>query len=206
MSERRSELELTREIVEAIRGGDQAAFDDLFRRVGGRIYVYVRSRMGEPLRRLMEPEDLLQEVYAEAYRNFHTFQEQGPGSFARWMVGIAANVVNQAYKHHFEVKQRDARRQVTLGPEREDPAGNASTPDPTPSRIVARNEKVRRLAEALATLDDEDREVILLRVFEGLHVEEVARRVGQPRTTVAYRLARGLSRLEARVPDLNTVW
>jgi len=206
MGDRQSELDLTRDIVEAIRGGDRAAFDDLFRRVGGRIFVYVASRMKAPLRRLMEPEDLLQEVYVEAYKSFPTFVDQGPGSFARWMVGIAANVVNQAYKHHFEVKQRDARRQVTLGPEREDPAGNVPTPDPTPSRIVARNEQVRKLAEALASLDEEDREVILLRVFEGLHIEEVARRVSQPRTTVAYRLARGLSRLEARVPDLNTVW
>lgn len=202
----RSQIQLTRAIMDAIRDGDRSAFDDLFRRVGGRVYVYVVARMGEALRSVMEPEDLLQEVYAEAYLHFETFEDHGPGSFARWMVGIASNVIRQAYKHHFAAKRRDARRRVSLDDEQGATGDRLATPEATPSRIIARNEGVRRLAAALDSLEEEDRDVVLLRVFEGCSLEEIATRTGKPRTTVAYRLARAVTRLEGQVPDLNTVW
>jgi len=80
---RSSRLQVTRDIVEAIRGGDRSAFNTLFQRAGGRVFVYVNSRMGEALRRRVDPEDLLQEVYVEAFRSFDTFEEAGPGSFVR---------------------------------------------------------------------------------------------------------------------------
>jgi RNA polymerase sigma-70 factor (ECF subfamily) len=162
--------------------------------------------MGEPLRSVTEPEDLLQEVYTEAYLRFETFEDHGPGSFARWMVGIAANVIRQAYKHHFKAKRRDARRRVPLEDEDGAATDRLATPEATPSRIIARNESVRQLAAALDSLDEEGREVVLLRVFEGCSLEEIATRLDKPRTTVAYRLARAITKLEGQVPDLNTVW
>jgi len=202
---RSSRLQVTRDIVEAIRGGDRSAFNTLFQRAGGRVFVYVNSRMGEALRRRVDPEDLLQEVYVEAFRSFDTFEEAGPGSFVRWMIGIAGNVTRRAHERHFERKRRNARREIAL-----DGATGSGldlpTPDISPSRRVALNEGVQRVARAVDGLDALDREVILLHVFEGLTIENVARTLNRPRTTITYRLARALSRLESQVPELNTVW
>ena len=68
----------------------------------------------------------------------------------------------------------------------------------TPSRAAVREERRRRLREAVASLPDEHREVLRLRYGEGLSAKEVARRLDM--TDVATRVL--LSRLVRRLQEL----
>jgi len=189
---------ITEQIIDAIRGGDLCAFDDLFARVGGKVYVYIANRMGERLRRVLEPEDVLQEVYAKAFEAFGTFADQGRSSFGRWLVTIARNQIQRLYNHHFAYEKRDRDREVPFEP-RASRAGSFSCPYPaqesTPSRIISRDEDVRRMADAVGSLEPDSREVVLSHVYEGMTLEEISRQCGVPRTTINYRYARALKQL-----------
>jgi RNA polymerase sigma-70 factor (ECF subfamily) len=188
---------LTREIIDAIRGGDRGAFDTLFTRVGGKAYVYIFNRMGNRLRRIMEPEDVLQEVYRQAYEAFSSFVDAGSGSMDRWLVTIARNQIRRIHKHHFGVQKRDPEREVPL----EAPRGSAgsafdpSSPEQSPSRIVAGDEEVQRVARAVQSLEPDARELVLQHVYEGRPIEHIATDLGIPRTTLNHRLALALEQL-----------
>lgn len=190
---------LTREIVDAIRGGDRQAFDALFTRVGGKVYVYIHNRMGDRLRRVMEPEDVLQEVYTLAYEAFSEFADQGSGSMERWLVVMARNQIRRLYQHHFGVEKRDPGREVPLElkPDRSDAGIDPSSPGPTPSRAVAGDEQVQPVARAVESLEPDTRELVLQHVYEGRSLEMIAAELGTPRTTLNYRLKPALKRLKA---------
>ena len=85
-----SERDVTRELIASIRGGDRAAFDELFKHVGGKVYVYVFNQMGDRLRAVLDPEDVLQEVYARGFSAFDEYVEGETGSFAAWLVAREA--------------------------------------------------------------------------------------------------------------------
>ena len=81
------------------------------------------------------------------------------------------------------------------------------TPDPhlmallaacetTPSRAAVREERRRRLREAVASLPDEHREVLRLRYGEGLSAKEVARRLNKSDVATRVLLARLVRRLQ----------
>ena len=187
--------QLTQQIVDAIRGGDRSAFDALFQRVGGKVYVYIYNKMGQRLRRVVEPEDVLQEVYATAYASFDDFVSGGSGSMARWLIGIARNHIRHLYVHHFEHEKRDPRRVVPIAGATASAAEIPLESDtPTPSRVIARDEEVRRLATALEALAPEDRTAILQH-FEGESMAAIAERAGVPRTTMLYRVSNALKQL-----------
>jgi len=188
---------LTREIVDAIRDGDRAAFDALFNRVGARVYVYILGRMGTRLRKVVDPEDVLQEVYTEAYQSFDRFVDRGPGSMGRWLVGLARNQIRRLYKRHFAYEKRCALREVPYQATPSHPGvlAEAESGDPTPSRIIARDERNRKIARALESLAAGDRQLILLYVYEGLPLSRIAERLDTPRSTLAYRLAAALGQI-----------
>ncbi len=54
---------------------------------------------------------------------------------------------------------------------------------------------MQKVANALATLSDEDREAVLRHVYEGEAVETIAQDLGVPRTTLLYRISRALKAL-----------
>jgi RNA polymerase sigma-70 factor (subfamily 1) len=197
---------ITEHIIDAIRGGDLRAFDDLFTRAGRKVYVYIANRMGPRLRQVLEPEDVLQEVYAKAFEAFGTFADQGRSSFGRWLVAIARNQIQRLYNHHFAYEKRDRDREVPLE-HRASRAGSISCPHPapesTPSQIISRDEEMCRMADAVGSLEPDSRDVVLKHVYEGMTLEEISRQCGVPRTTINYRYARALRQLgrAMRSPD-----
>jgi len=195
------DLQITRDLVNAIRAGNRLAFDALFTRAGAKVYVYIHGRMGRLLRRVVDAEDVLQEVYVKAFEAFDEFADRGRGSFGRWLVGIAQNQIRRLHKHHFASMKRDPRREVPLA----DPAGGsdaAAAPHPpapseaSPSRVIARNEETQRVCRAMEALEAEARELLLRHVYEGALLSDIARAEGIPASTLGSRLARALERLE----------
>lgn len=194
---------LTIDIVDSIRRGNRHAFDDLFRRVGEKVYVYIHNRMGARLQKVTDAEDVLQEVYTRAYESFDEFVDGGSGSMAGWLIGIAKNQIRKLYKHHFAYEKRTPDRAVPLdAPNTEGMAPRLpAAGDPTPSRVIARSEDVRRLAAALASLPDDERELILENVYEERSIRDIASDTGITHTTLAYRLTKALRALRAELGE-----
>jgi RNA polymerase sigma-70 factor (ECF subfamily) len=82
---------------------------------------------------------------------------------------------------------------------RHEAAAPPPDPVPTPDEIVARMETSRRVAEAVATLEEPYRTVIYLRYVDALEPRAIAQRLDVPVATVKTRLRRGLALLRERL-------
>jgi RNA polymerase sigma-70 factor (ECF subfamily) len=131
-------------------------------------------------------QDLAQEAWLRVARG-------GPDD-ERARRGFLAGVVRNLERSHARAERRRARREEL-----------AARPEalPSPAELVERAELQHLLVENVLALDETERTAILLRYFEGLTAEEIARRSSVPAGTVRSRLSRGLEslreRLEARI-------
>lgn len=167
-------------LVERARSGDRGAYDRLFERAAERVHLYIRLRLGAALRARLEPADVLQETWLQAFGAFDSFQDRGPGSFARWLCRIAENCIRGLADHHGARKRRPEGGVAPLSGVME--RLRASTAGP--GTRAARHEALSRLASAVEGLDPEAREVVLLRFFQDRTIDEVAAATGRSPTAV----------------------
>jgi RNA polymerase sigma factor (sigma-70 family) len=126
-------------------------------------------------------EDLVQDTWLEALR------EGGKARGARgWLGGVLRNLV--ARRRTRDAARRD-RERATARPEAV----------PGPDELLARAELQRRVLSAVANLPESYRSVVLLRHYEGLSAEDIARRSGESGSTVRNRLARAHALLRERL-------
>jgi RNA polymerase sigma-70 factor (ECF subfamily) len=168
------------ELMRRWQGGDTASFEEIVRRWQGRV--------GRLLARLAGPSaaaDLCQEVFLRLYGAGARYREEG--AFATWIYRIALNVA------------RDAGRRRTCAA-----LGEYEPLDDTaPDDALCRREAVELVTQALAQLPDALREVLVLRHYEGLSFEEIARLTHIPASTLKSRFAVALARLRVRLEELG---
>ena len=175
------------ELVEEFQRGDPYAFDVLVgrweRKIQGAVY------------RIMGPEedarDLCQETFLKAYRALATFKKEA--RFSSWLYQIALNVCRD------RLRRRKSRPQVSLDELMEGgeiaPAGRG----PSPLDLIEARDLSRVVAAAVDSLPQEQREVIVLKEYEGLTFLEIAQALDVPISTVKTRLYRGLGLLRQRL-------
>ena len=187
---------VTRGLIARARAGDAPSYDRLFALAAPRLRLYLRVRMGAALRAVAEPEDVLQETWLEAHRALSRFEDRGSGSFTRWLCRIAENVMRGL------ADRRDARKRTPPGAvaHPELAARWADTATGVATGAV-RTEERERVARALESLDDEQRQPLVLRFFAGLTIDEIAALTGDAPTTVRRRLGRATAALGALLED-----
>lgn len=179
-------------LVSRIQSGDHEAFSVLFEKYRKRISLLLYCRVGDHIRRQISIQDLVQETFLRAYRDFDRFKYLGPGSFMNWLSTIADHVVTDRGRH----QNRQKRKAVDILRFRSDT--NPQGPEPaislTPSRIFAGQEKMEKLKEILNSLPEDYRQVIILAKVHGCLTEEIAQKMGRPRKSVPLLLHRALKR------------
>lgn len=183
------------EAVERTLAGDREAFGELVERWQGRIYgAVVRMIRDRELAR-----DLTQDAFLKAYEKLGSFQ--GGAAFGTWLYSIALNVVRSEIRRRSAKKNRPPLSLDALGGAEE--GSEYDPPDDAPGaveRLVTR-EQCRALLAAIDELDGDQREVIVLREFQGLSYDEIAEAVGVPVGTVRSRLFRARNELRRRLVD-----
>lgn len=188
----------SKRLVDHAAAGDARALDELFAGCQARLRRLLALKGGSALR-ATELDDLVQEAYLEATRQFADFTYQGPDSFFRWLATVAmhrlANLQRMA-----TAQKRDRRRERPLQGEGSTLVPGAVHPaqhGPGPRTIVVGAEARERLERALATLSADDRDVITMARMQGLPLQEIAARLGRTRNAVALLLGRALRKLRA---------
>lgn len=158
------------------------------------ILVVIGGWLGAELRQEVAVEDLWQETLWMAWRDRQQHEWHGLSRYRAWLLGIAHNRVREAVRG-LSRKKRGGDRTLA----RFSDLGGADTVDgylppqsTTPSRTASHVERARVLESALATLDESLRDVVRLRVFEEVPLQESAQRLGLPLSTFKDRLVRGL--------------
>jgi RNA polymerase sigma-70 factor (ECF subfamily) len=179
----------TFDLLERIRVGDRTAFTPLFEKYQSRIAAFLRYRISPAIQHSCEVEDLVQETFLRATREFDRFQYQGQGSFLRWLMSIAGHVAVDTARY----LGREKRRVEMMPLWSESRPGGANPADTkTPSRLLLQREGLERLFDTLNRLPEQYREIILLAKVEGLSTAEMAERLGKSRENVALLLHRAL--------------
>jgi RNA polymerase sigma-70 factor (ECF subfamily) len=159
-------------LVERARGGDRGAFDELYRRYADLVW----SRLGRLLGPDPEREDLLQQIFFEVFRDLWRFR--GEAAFRTFLYRV---VVNSAFDH---LKRRSRRPRPVSAADLDGLIDGDRSPE---ARAVERE----RLALTLSLLDKikpKKRIAFLLRVVEGLSLEEIAEIVEARPAAVAQRV------------------
>lgn len=181
------------ELVRRSRAKDLVAYDELVGRYQGRIYSLLYNMTSNK----EDAEDILQEVFVKAYQSLDKFR--GTSSFYTWVYRIA---VNRAINFLKKRKRKSALSldDVDLGIER-DPAYVEMTSRESPIRDMSIHELQRKLNEALKTLSEKHRTVVVLHDIQGLPHDEIADMLGCSAGTVRSRLFYARQRLQAELTE-----
>ncbi len=165
-----------RGLVDAVLDGDHDAFRLLVEREQVAVYRACLRILGRP----HDAEDVAQESFVMAYRSIGTYRGDGP--LGGWLMRIATR---QAFRR---LGQR--RPTTELSPDL--PLG---APGSDPVAATLAGERQREVRLAVAGLQEPYREVVALRFFGEMSLEEIAEVTQRPLNTVKTHLRRGLERL-----------
>jgi RNA polymerase sigma-70 factor (ECF subfamily) len=174
------------ELVERFQNGEPSAFDTLVRRwerkLQGAIYRLVGP--GDDVR------DLSQETLLKAYRGLGTFKKEA--RFSSWLYQIALNVCRD------RMRRTRGKSYVSFDELSEvgEAAGDAG---PSALELIEARDLSRQVAAAVAALPEEQREVVVLKEYQGLTFLEIAETLDVPLSTVKTRLYRGLGQLRQQL-------
>ena len=200
MSDRPDDSSETQVLLKQALDGDREAQDRLFARHRAWLRQVIAMQINPGLRGRIDASDIVQETQIEANRKLPRFGERQAITFRAWLRGIARNRLNRARRQHFATARRDARHEVPL-PDRSSIqlVDQLLADTTTPSRCVGRREMARLVRQAVAQLPDAEREIVLMRVFEGLSNLETAHVLGIDPATGSRRYARALLRLHDKL-------
>ncbi|QDU66192.1 RNA polymerase sigma factor [Engelhardtia mirabilis] len=168
----------TNEVVREIRAGDEQRFDELYRRVAPALYAWLKLRLGAQVRRQVDPEDVLQEIWLRALRAFPRFDPER-ASFRGWIFQVMKYELLDTFRSSAGAAAQSLRGGHTEAGSSGGGGGFArlsEVPDPVTSftRRIARDEGMASLVEHLAGLPEEERALVVHCGLEGRPASEVA--------------------------------
>jgi RNA polymerase sigma-70 factor (ECF subfamily) len=163
-----------RTLVRYIRGGDEAAAGELYRRYAARLLKVVADRCSPAYAARFDPDDIVQSVFRALYQGVKTRFYDAPEDGELWglLFVLTVNRVRDEVAYHAA-----ARRSV-----------HRTAGGPDPDALLTRDQTAATLLrlqveEYLAGQPDDEREVVGLRMT-GHSVAEIASRTGRARRTV----------------------
>ncbi|OYP30418.1 sigma-70 family RNA polymerase sigma factor [Rhodopirellula sp. MGV] len=200
-----------REIRTRLRAGGQDVFAELFSDHRARLRKLLMHRVDMRLRARTDLSDILQEAYMDAFRRIEHFLKKPELSFYVWLRQITLQRLIDNHRAHLLAEKRSLRTEVSLSQS----AYSSRTSHAwalqivetqlSPSQVVMHDEMVARVERALDSMDQMDREVLVLRHFEELKNNEVAEVLDLSAAAASNRYVRALRRLrEVVIPPSGT--
>ena len=172
--------------------GDRAAFTGLVRRHQTPLFNFALRQLGARA----VAEEVVQDTFVRVVQNATEFKHEA--RFTTWVYTILRNLCidqlrRRALRRHPSLDERTSR-----GAEEEGPTLLEQTADSRASveREATGTELKERIARAVETLPEEQREVFLLREISNLPFKEIAEVTGVPENTVKSRMRYALERLQ----------
>jgi RNA polymerase sigma-70 factor (ECF subfamily) len=160
------------ELMEQFKGGNEAAFVELYTRYKRRVYAYCVKMVTSKER----AEDVYQEIFVRVARKRDHFKG---GNFASWLFAISRNLCLNAL--------RDKTDYYSLE--------DVSETLKTPASSVEYDESAELLRRAIDQLTPDLREALILRVYDGLSYNEIAEVTDTKLATVKVRIHRAKQKL-----------
>jgi RNA polymerase sigma-70 factor (ECF subfamily) len=192
-------------LFHALEQGDAAAQAQLLLRYESWLKLLAHSHVNAKFQGKFSQSDIVQQTLLEACRDLDQFRGRTEGELLAWLRHILAHVLAHEIRRYRGTQQRDVDREVsleeTLTQSSRRLADMLAGSGISPSAGAEQHEQEVILADVLARLPQEYREVILLRNLEGLSHEAVAERMGRSVGAVRMLWIRALTRLRQEFLD-----
>lgn len=197
MSQGEKESMLSPRFLERLRRRDEHAFNELVLTYETQVYRLVWRMLGNR----EEAEDMTQEVFVQVFRSIESFR--GDSKISTWIYRIAMNLTRNRTKYLSRRQQKNHSELDGVEPKEFHNRAEGRTTGETrrPDWDAMGNEAERIVLECLAEMEDEFREILILRDVEQLSYEEVGSITGLGPGTVKSRLHRARSLLKSQVEE-----
>jgi RNA polymerase sigma-70 factor (ECF subfamily) len=174
------------DLMRRTQGGDKQAFSLIYERYSVSVLSYLYRMLGN----VEDVESIGQEVFLRAFRFAPTYKY--PQKLSTWLFTITRNLaINQARR-----KKRNPVRSVTeLNLEGVDVSGDPYQVAARATDNVEKQEEIARMLKALEDLPSDQKEVIVLGVFQDLSYAQMEEITGTKAVTLRSRMFHGLKRL-----------
>ena len=175
-----------RQLVDDVLAGNPEAFRALVERESQAVIVVCRRIVGDPT----EADDVAQDAFLRAYRALATFRGDGP--FGAWLRRIAVRVAVARLAGRRDLVRLDAAEELDLH-------ATAVQSQDDPEARTLDLEWRSAIHDAVARLPMRQRDVVILRFYGDLSLQEIAELTSDPLGTVKSRLHRGIAGLRAHL-------
>jgi RNA polymerase sigma-70 factor (ECF subfamily) len=178
-------------LVQRCKAGDKLAFDQLISAHQDRVLNTAFRLMGN----YDEALDLTQEVFLNCFRKIGNFK--GDSALSTWLYRITVNTAKNRWKYQQSRGMNKTHSlDAPMAPDDEERIKQFPDSQPTPRKIASDRETFEYLEEQLALLNEEHREVLVLRYMEELSYEEIADILRLSLGTVKSRIHRARNELK----------
>ena len=188
----------TSPLMERASRGDSEAKHALLLQHRDRLKRMVALRIDRRVSARVDPSDVVQEALIEAWQELPEYLEKRPIAFYPWLRRITWERLVKLHRLHIEAQRRSVRREVILRlPDRSSLqlARSLVRSGTSPSGKLIRKELYSQVCEALESLPDRDREVLVLTYLEQLSRSEMAAVLGISESAAGMRHLRALQRI-----------
>ena len=181
-------------------GQDESEKDLSLGRFYGYLRLLARQHIDSAWRCKVDPSDIVQETLLDAQRAQGQFRGQGDGALATWLRQILARNLAHATRD-LRRQKRDVNREVSLQAALDASSSRLeawlAAEQSSPSQRADRNEQLLRLAQALDTLPELQRQAVILHYWHGRSLDDIGRQLERSQAAVAGLLYRGLKELRS---------
>ena len=191
----------TQDLLANAREGKDGAVDRLLDVHREPLRRMIGLRLDPALAARLDASDIVQDVLIEAHRRLEDYLRNPAMPFRLWLRHIAQDHVIDAHRRHRQAQRRSLDREQPIVPavladhSSYELAGQLLDTERTPASAAIQHELQRKLDAAVAALDDDDREVILMRHREQYSNQQVAQSLGLSEAAASMRYLRAIRRL-----------
>ncbi len=180
------------ELILMFQNEDIGAFNEIVFRYKNRVVNFLYRFTGDR----DEAEDLAQDTFVKVFRSKHLYKEVA--KFSTWFYTIALNTAKT------NAKKKSRMSTISLSdfdPENEKDYELKDT-GYTPDEVANAGMENHYIQQAINSLDEDFRKIIILRDIEDLEYEEIVKITGLPMGTVKSRINRGREKLKKILSDI----
>lgn len=185
---------------------ETAAPGDVLEGFRSYLHLLARLHLDPRLRPKLDPADVVQQTLLEAYRDREQRRGQTRPQTAAWLRQILVRNLANLVRDHSRAC-RDVNRERSLEASVSDASQRLeawlAADQSSPSEQADRNEQLLRLAQALETLPEAQREVVLLRHCRGWSLAAISEHTGRSASAVAGLIHRGLKQLREQLGAID---
>ena len=197
------EHSVTQNLLAEARSGDRTAVNRLLERHRTSLRKLIQLRLDRQIARRADASDVVQDVLLEASTRLKDYLSDPRMPFHLWLRQLAKDRMIDMHRRHRGAQRRSLDREQSLAsPQFADQSGldlmgQLADHELTPAAASIRKELETRFLTALEQLEEEDREILLMRHFEQLGNSETAAALELSPAAAGMRHLRALRKLRA---------